>query len=222
MAGEHIVIVDFSYARPILETIAQSAASLVVLDHHITAEQTLADLPYAYFDLKNQALCSGGNGLTMSRRPGCCAIFRTKIYGIGRCRIAVKSVPHCASYPFDFALWSSFQQKELEWEGRAILRYENELITNLPHTRRWCSLRVAQSPPFIVRCSPVRSANDFRRPSILSHLARPQWTTILQHALTRGWYRCWLDCRIIRRRRPHPCRRIFDSVTSRRIAPFES
>jgi nanoRNase/pAp phosphatase (c-di-AMP/oligoRNAs hydrolase) len=36
-----------------------------------------------------------------------------------------------ASYPFDFDLWSRFEQRELEREGRAILRYENELVTKL-------------------------------------------------------------------------------------------
>ena len=40
-----------------------------------------------------------------------------------------------ASYPFDFALWSSFQQQELEREGRAILRYENELVDKAGLTR---------------------------------------------------------------------------------------
>jgi hypothetical protein len=36
-----------------------------------------------------------------------------------------------ASYPFDYHLWSQFKQKELEQEGRAILRYENELVNKL-------------------------------------------------------------------------------------------
>ena len=37
---------------PALETMAQQAASLQVLDHHITAQDALAGLPFAYFDLK--------------------------------------------------------------------------------------------------------------------------------------------------------------------------
>ena len=50
LRGERVVIVDFSYARPVLEEIAKEATSLLVLDHHITAEQALAGLPFAYFD----------------------------------------------------------------------------------------------------------------------------------------------------------------------------
>src|ERR1051325_5767980 len=33
LAGRHVVIADFSYARPVLESIAAEAASLQVLDH---------------------------------------------------------------------------------------------------------------------------------------------------------------------------------------------
>jgi oligoribonuclease NrnB/cAMP/cGMP phosphodiesterase (DHH superfamily) len=36
-----------------------------------------------------------------------------------------------ASHPFDFELWNGFKQKELEQEGRAILRYEQELVSKL-------------------------------------------------------------------------------------------
>jgi len=44
------VIVDFSYARPILEAMASETKELLVLDHHITAERTLDGFSNAYFD----------------------------------------------------------------------------------------------------------------------------------------------------------------------------
>lgn len=43
-AGTHVVIVDFSYPRDILEDMAQRALSVVVLDHHKTAAQNLKGL----------------------------------------------------------------------------------------------------------------------------------------------------------------------------------
>lgn len=42
--GKHVVIVDFSYPRDILEDMAQRALSVVVLDHHKTAAQNLEGL----------------------------------------------------------------------------------------------------------------------------------------------------------------------------------
>ena len=49
-SGDEIMIVDFSYPRPILETINRLAKSLVVLDHHQTAEAELKDLPFCRFE----------------------------------------------------------------------------------------------------------------------------------------------------------------------------
>ena len=62
--------------------------------------------------------------------PGCSATSKTRIYGTGRFRTAGNQ-RRLASHPFDFELWTRFEQRELEREGLAILRYENELVTKL-------------------------------------------------------------------------------------------
>lgn len=49
--GDDVLIVDFSYPRAALECLAQEARSLLVLDHHKTAEEDLRGLPYAKFDM---------------------------------------------------------------------------------------------------------------------------------------------------------------------------
>lgn len=43
VAGRDVVMVDFSYPRLVMDEIAAAARSLVVLDHHKTAEAALAD-----------------------------------------------------------------------------------------------------------------------------------------------------------------------------------
>lgn len=42
VTGKHVVIVDFSYKRPVLAEMLKSAKSILVLDHHKTAEADLA------------------------------------------------------------------------------------------------------------------------------------------------------------------------------------
>lgn len=42
VAGKHVLIVDFSYKRPVLEAMASRAASVTVIDHHKSAEADLA------------------------------------------------------------------------------------------------------------------------------------------------------------------------------------
>ena len=47
---ETVYVVDFSYSRDILQRVADRC-KLVVLDHHKTAMDDLADLPFAHFDM---------------------------------------------------------------------------------------------------------------------------------------------------------------------------
>ena len=49
--GREVYIVDFSYGREHLVAMAGVAAKLVVLDHHKTAAEALAGLPFAQFDM---------------------------------------------------------------------------------------------------------------------------------------------------------------------------
>jgi oligoribonuclease NrnB/cAMP/cGMP phosphodiesterase (DHH superfamily) len=52
VAGRDVVIVDFSYKRAIMEAISLEAKSLLVLDHHKSAQADLAGLPFAIFDME--------------------------------------------------------------------------------------------------------------------------------------------------------------------------
>jgi len=45
VTGEHVVIVDFSYPLSTLRAMAETAASILILDHHHTAQRDLEGLP---------------------------------------------------------------------------------------------------------------------------------------------------------------------------------
>lgn len=45
VADRDVIIVDFSYKRPLLLPLIEQAASVLILDHHKTARDDLADLP---------------------------------------------------------------------------------------------------------------------------------------------------------------------------------
>lgn len=128
---QRVVIVDFSYSRPILETMAAETKELLILDHHITAEQSLAGLPYAYFDLKKSGAVLGWEWAHGTPAPWLLQYIQDKdlwnwaLPGSREINAAI------ASYPFDFQRWNRFTQPELEQEGRAILRYEQELVGKL-------------------------------------------------------------------------------------------
>ena len=51
--GQNVFIVDFSYTRDIMVEMHRRAASLVVLDHHKSAEKECNDLEFCHFDMNH-------------------------------------------------------------------------------------------------------------------------------------------------------------------------
>lgn len=54
VTGRHVFLVDFSYKRPVVETMLAQARTVTLIDHHKTAIEDLADLPglITYTDLE--------------------------------------------------------------------------------------------------------------------------------------------------------------------------
>ena len=129
--GERVVIVDFSYSRDTLESLARRTNELLVLDHHITAEKALAGLPYAYFDLKKSGAVLAWEWAHDHPVPWLLEYIQDKDLWTWALPLSREINAAVASYPFEFQLWNSFNQKNLEQEGRAILRYEHELVSKL-------------------------------------------------------------------------------------------
>lgn len=50
--GKDVIVVDFSYPRETLQRMYEEAKGLRVLDHHKTAEASLAGLPFCTFDME--------------------------------------------------------------------------------------------------------------------------------------------------------------------------
>lgn len=128
LAGRHIVIVDFSYGRDVLEGLAAKAKSLLVLDHHITAQQALAGLPFAYFDQSKSGSVLAWEWAHEEPVPWLLRYVQDKDLWQWALPVSREINAALASYPFAFDVWSDFRQARLQEEGRVILRYENELV----------------------------------------------------------------------------------------------
>ena len=131
LKNRRVVIVDFSYARPILEAMASETKELLVLDHHITAERTLDGFSNAYFDQTKSGAVLSWEWAHGTAAPWLLQYIQDKdlwTWALPRSREINAAL---ASYPFDFNVWDNFTQPTLEQEGRAILRYEYELVGKL-------------------------------------------------------------------------------------------
>jgi oligoribonuclease NrnB/cAMP/cGMP phosphodiesterase (DHH superfamily) len=147
VSGRDVIMVDFSYKRPVIEAIAKSARSLLILDHHKTAAEDLTGFNplspmgidtiigpfvpspgvHVLFDMARS-----GAGLTWDyfhaghARPDFIDyvedrdLWRKSLPGGDEFTIALRS------YPQDFAVWDGLVQagaQSLIAEGKSLQRY---------------------------------------------------------------------------------------------------
>lgn len=144
VTGRPVVLVDFSYKRPVLEAMAAKAAGIIVLDHHHTAAQDLFGFPTPLpFPLAQNAagfakitalfdMTRSGAGIAWDYfhpgepRPDFINyiedrdLWRKALPGGDEFTIALRS------HPQDFTVWDSLVERgpgALIDEGKSIQRY---------------------------------------------------------------------------------------------------
>lgn len=128
LAGRRVVIVDFSYPRETLEDLADEAAGLLVLDHHVTAQKALAGLPFARFEEKKSGAVMAWEWAHREPVPWLLQYIQDKDLWEWALPDSREISAALASFPYDFQVWDGLGQDRLAADGRAILRYERELV----------------------------------------------------------------------------------------------
>jgi len=131
LQGQRVVIADFSYARSILEAMVAETKDLLILDHHITSEKALEGLSCAYFDQTKSGAVLAWEWAHGTAAPWLLRYIQDKDLWTWTLPESREINAALASYPFDFHVWDQLIQTTLEQEGRAILRYEQELVSKL-------------------------------------------------------------------------------------------
>lgn len=160
VAGRDVIIVDFSYKRPVLEKMAEVAESILILDHHKTAEEDLRIfampanhhpmagvkpwLPdswiYALFDMDRS-----GAGLAWDYFfPDCPRprlLDHVEDRDLWRFRLpSTRDIQSCVvSHPYDFKTWdwlinradNTLAMQEMAAEGSAIDRKLQQDIASI-------------------------------------------------------------------------------------------
>lgn len=129
--NQHVVMVDFSYHREDILALADCTASLQILDHHITAESALADLPYAYFDMDRSGAVLAWEWAHTQPVPWLLQYVQDKDLWRWQLPHSREISAALASYPFDFVIWEQLQFDTVKVEGTGILRAENNLVDKL-------------------------------------------------------------------------------------------
>ena len=143
--GRDVVMVDFSYKRPVLEQIRDRAASVLILDHHKTAEADLRDLPgvVSVFDMnRSGARITWDHYFPNDAPPDLLRHIEDRDlwrFALANTREIQANV---FSYPYEFSVWDELMARpvsELVAEGMAIERKHFKDIEELTKvvTRRF-------------------------------------------------------------------------------------
>jgi uncharacterized protein len=154
-AGRHVLMLDFSYKRPVMEKIVASCRSLVVLDHHKTAQEDLAFLvkkpkglsyheqhldceKFAIFDMnRSGATLAWDYIFPGAERPEFIQyiedrdLWRKKLPGGDEFTIALRS------HPQDFKVWDGLVDGGVAYliqQGYAIQRYYRCRVEEIKRT----------------------------------------------------------------------------------------
>jgi len=126
--GRDVVIVDFSYKRPVMMRIAEGAASILVIDHHKTAAESLVDLPAnveCHFNMNHSgAMLTWLYYFPDEDSPELLThiedrdLWKFKLPGTRSIQASL------FSYPYNFDVWDGLMQHT----DMGILQYEGEVL----------------------------------------------------------------------------------------------
>jgi uncharacterized protein len=131
LENQHVVMVDFSYHRETIMALADQTASLHILDHHITAQAALEDLPFAHFDMNRSGAVLAWEWAHTQPVPWLLQYVQDKDLWQWQLPDSREISASLASYPFGFETWEGLQFERLKVEGTGILRYEKTLVEKM-------------------------------------------------------------------------------------------
>lgn len=126
--GKEVIVVDFSYRRPVMEKIIDQARSVVILDHHKSAAEDLKDLPGAeiIFDMDRAGSMIAWDYYFPREKPPELLrhiqdrdLWKFALPGTQEIQAAV------FSQPYNFEVWNQlmvWDLGDLQVQGRAIVR----------------------------------------------------------------------------------------------------
>lgn len=168
VTDRHVLLVDFSYKRPVLLDMASKARSIVILDHHKTAQEDLAGFrepaPYEDWPSEDAPLVEGdpepiaalfdmnrsGAGIAWDffhpkeSRPDFINYIEDRDLWKKRLPNGDEFTIALRSYPQNFVLWSSFLKDGVDGlisEGYSIQRYYRLRVEELKRSAYQASIR---------------------------------------------------------------------------------
>lgn len=142
--NRNVIILDFSYSKEVLNTMLTKAKSLLILDHHKSAKEDLAGVPYAIFDMSRSGAGIAWDVFHSSPRPA--LINHIEDRDLWNWKVPYsKEILSCLDLlEKDFSEWNSFMldledlEKRLNIiaKGAGIVEYKQSVVVFLSRSAR--------------------------------------------------------------------------------------
>ena len=134
VSNKHVFIVDFSYSREVILKLEKEADSLLVIDHHKTAEEALAGLDCTVFDMERSGAVLTWEHLLPERPlPTLLAYIQDRDlwhWQLPNSKEVSAALQTCA---MTFDVWEQYLDEtkllDLISKGEAIVEYQNKQIS---------------------------------------------------------------------------------------------
>lgn len=137
LAGKDVLIVDFAYPRDVLLSIASTASSVQVLDHHVSNQKALEGIEFATFDMDRS-----GAGLTWDTlhpdkpRPKLIDYVEDRDLWNWKLPNSHEILMTFECIPFEFDVWTDVAKRmdteegleAIRQQGRSLMRYKEAMI----------------------------------------------------------------------------------------------
>jgi uncharacterized protein len=157
LKGKSVFIVDFCYPRAIMKEIAKVAASVVVLDHHKTSQESCGDLKYCHFDMSHSGAVLAWKYL-FKDAPVPAILQHVEDRDLWNWNLpnSEKILSVIDSHKKTFDEWNRLQTemgevgsggwKQMAKDGERILKYKNRIIKRIMGTKHKLNILGEQVP----------------------------------------------------------------------------
>lgn len=151
-SNREVWMVDISLEREDALVVNDLAKKFIILDHHVSAQKDLKDLPFAHFDMGHSGAVLAWNHCFKEEAPKILQYIEDRdLKGPNNCHLpyARELLTAIDSYPKEFHIWDKLNDQietpegfsKLILEGSAILRYNKVLIDSLMENKYRSKIR---------------------------------------------------------------------------------
>lgn len=138
--GRDVILVDFSYKRPVLLEIAAAARTILVLDHHKTAREELEDYAWGedvevHFDMdRSGCMMAWDHYFPNTTPPLLLRHIQDRDLWLFKLEYTREIQANVFSYPYEFPVWDELMSAPIHThvsDGRAIERKHHKDVAEL-------------------------------------------------------------------------------------------